>query len=276
MQASGVGPSVTTGDGPLRYPVTAGSLQALRGQAVAVGTQEATTLHWRPGERARAWLGDGTPARLTVVAVFDAGLSGPGLLLPLGLAQAQAPPGTVTTAYISLRPGASPAAVIRELNDALHDSGVIVLPRDGYLHQAKLGRAEGENIGLTATLAMAVLYTAIAIANTLVMAVRERVRDLAQLRLAGATRPQALRTTAWEGSAIAAVGVVLGLAVTTITVVAVPAALRRIGSAATVTVPWNPRLATIGACVILVLAPSIAAGYFAVRPRPLKGVGIPE
>jgi ABC-type antimicrobial peptide transport system permease subunit len=85
---------------------------------------------------------------------------------------------------------------------------------------------------------MALLYTAIAIINILVMAVR--VRDLAQLRLAGATRRQALRTTAWEAAAIAALGVLLGLAVTAITIVAVPAVLRRIGSAATVTVPLEP------------------------------------
>lgn len=276
VQASGVGATVTSGTGPLRYPLTAGSLRALHGQAVAVSTQEATTLHWRPGQQVQAWLGDGTPVRLRVAAVFDAGLSGPGLLLPLGLAQTHAPPGAATAAYTGLRPGASPAAVLTGLNDALHGTGVTAAPRDSYLHQANLGRAEGENIGLTATLAMAVLYTAIAIANTLVMAVRERVRDLAQLRLAGATRWQALRTTAWEASAIAALGVLLGLAVTAITIFAVPEALRHIGSAATVAVPWNPLLAIVGACLILVLAPSIAAGYVAVRPRPLEGMGIPE
>lgn len=232
-------------------------------------------LHWRPGQQVLAWLGDGTPVRLRVAAVFNAGLTGPGMLLPRSLAQAHMPPGTVTTAYLSLRPGASPAAVSK-LDELLRGTGAAVLTRGSYLRQAKLGRAEGENIGLTATLAMALLYTAIAITNTLVMAVRERVRDLAQLRLAGATRRQALRTPAWEAAAIAALGVLLGLAVTAITIVAVPAALRRIGSAATVTVPWNPILAITGISLLLVLAPSVIASYLAVRPRPIEGLRIPE
>ena len=173
-------------------------------------------------------------------------------------------------------PAHPPATVISKLDDVLRGTGAAVLTRGSYLRQANLGRAEGENIGLTATLAMALLYTAIAITNTLVMAVRERVRDLAQLRLAGATRRQALHATAWEAAAIAALGVLLGLAVTAITIVAVPAALRRIGSAATAAVPWTPLLATVGACLHLVLAPSIIAGYLAVRPRPLDGMRIPE
>jgi putative ABC transport system permease protein len=244
--------------------------------ATTVSTEDAAILHWRPGQRVRAWLGDGTPATLRVIATFGAGLSGPALLLPRPLVAAHTPPAAATAGYVSLRRDALAATVMSELNRALRGTGTTVLTGHGYLQQTTRTTAAGENIGLTAILAVALLYAAIAVVNTLIMAIRERVRDLAQLRLAGATRNQALRTTAWEGTIIAGFGIALGLLVTAITIVAVPAALRHVGSAATLTVPWSPLLVTVAACLVLVLAPGLAAGSIALRSRPLDGMGIPE
>lgn len=276
VQADGTGPAVTSGAGPLRYLVTRGSLSALTGQAVAVSNQEAAILGWQPGRQVRAWLGDGTAVRLRVIATYDAGLSGPALLLPRALVETHIPPGTATTAYIQLKRHASLPAVTAALRRSLAGTGTTLRARAQYLQQAPQSAAAGENIGLTAMLTVALLYVAIAVVNTLVMAGRERVRELAQYRLAGATRAQALAVPAWEATIIAVVGIILGLAVTAITAITVPIALRHLGSDAATAVPWQILLAIVGGSAVLVLVPSLAVGTVALRPRPLDGLMIPE
>lgn len=68
--------------------------------------------------------------------------------------------------------------------------------------------------GFLLVLGVAPLYTGLSVADTMVMATSDRVRDLAVLRLAGATRRQVLRLVGAEALTVVAVGAVLGLLVT--------------------------------------------------------------
>jgi putative ABC transport system permease protein len=56
-------------------------------------------------------------------------------------------------------------------------------------------------------------FVAIAAVNSLMMAIGERARELALLRLVGASRRQVIRMIRWEALAVIGFGVLIGLAV---------------------------------------------------------------
>ena len=69
--------------GGLDVGVIAGSLAALRGNAIALGRQRADAAHARVGDRVSVMVGDGNRARPTVVAIYNRALGfGDALLAP--------------------------------------------------------------------------------------------------------------------------------------------------------------------------------------------------
>jgi len=157
------------------------------------------------------------------------------------------------------------ASVRTALAEPLAADGAVVLDRQTWLDRSAAVQAEGVAIGLVAILGLAGVYAAIAVVNTLVMAVRERTGDLVLLRRAGATGRQALAMLAWEGMFVAAVGIGLGLLVTTVTLVTMPAALRTLSATAEVSVPVRPLGAVAVGCALLVVGTSAVAGAAALR-----------
>ncbi|CAM5245317.1 hypothetical protein SANTM175S_03949 [Streptomyces antimycoticus] len=114
---------------------------------------------------------------------------------------------------IRLRDGADRAAVEARLREAGRATGTQVLTKDAWASENYPRSSENTRLGLLMILGIALVYTGIALANTLVMATSDRVRDLAVLRLTGATKPQVLRLVAVEALVVVAVGSVLGAAV---------------------------------------------------------------
>ena len=69
--------------GGLDVGVTAGSLTALHGDAIALGRQRADAAHAQVGDRVAVMLGDGTRTHATVVAIYTRALAfGDALLAP--------------------------------------------------------------------------------------------------------------------------------------------------------------------------------------------------
>jgi putative ABC transport system permease protein len=114
-------------------------------------------------------------------------------------------------------PGADRAAVRRELS-RLGVAGLTVTDRDGYRAQAD---KELELNAWANTVMAAVLggFAAVAAANTLVMTVLDRRREIALLRLAGTTRRQVLGMVRREALLVAAAGLLIGGAIAWITLV---------------------------------------------------------
>jgi putative ABC transport system permease protein len=110
-------------------------------------------------------------------------------------------------------------------------------------------------------LGLSVLYALIALADTLVMTVADRRRELALLRLAGATRRQVLGTVLAETLMCVAAGTAVGLLATAVSIGGSWAALRPlIGPAMPLTVPWLMLAALTGVCaVVAVLSASLPA-----------------
>ncbi|MBX7553706.1 FtsX-like permease family protein [Streptomyces sp. NPDC004232] len=228
--------------------VTAGSLDRLGPDTVAVSRLAADQHHLAPGSTLKLTLGDGTPATLTVAAVYARGLGFGDLTFAHDLLARHVDNPLASSVLVSTaRTQTQLATTLREF------PGLRVFsPADADALQADRQQTNAEVNYLAMGLVLA--FTAIAVVNTLAMSVAERVREFALLRLAGATRRQVLRMLRTEvlsllllatslGSGIAlavltafSVGMT-GRAVPTVTpllhltVVAVAALLALVGSA---------------------------------------------
>lgn len=203
----------------LQLGVKSGSLTGLTGdgRTVAVDTLLAGTAKVKVGGRLSLWLGDGTRVRPKVVAVYERGLGLGQLVMPRSAVAAHA--GTAYDAQVLVHdaPGADQAAVQRELG-ALGVPGATVTDRAGYRAQANkdLELNAWSNQVMAAVLGG---FAAIAAANTLVMTVLDRRREVALLRLAGTTRRQILGMLRREALLVAAAGLLIGSAIAWITLI---------------------------------------------------------
>ncbi|MGC5409985.1 FtsX-like permease family protein, partial [Streptomyces sp. DT225] len=212
-------------------PVVAGRLADLDDRSIVVNEEWETH---RVGDHVRVWLGDGREVTLRVAAVLAVGTGDNGVYLtPRNAAGAP-----VDRVGIAVRAGADRQAVARGLRAAGRATGTEVLTREQWA--ATLVQGGGSTrTGLLMILAIALVYTGIALANTQVIATADRVRDFAVLRLAGATRAQVLRLAGAEALAVVAVGAGLGGAVAALNLFGVRAALGRLDVPAAVVVPWE-------------------------------------
>ncbi|WP_375232014.1 FtsX-like permease family protein [Streptomyces sp. NWU339] len=131
-------------------------------------------------------------------------------------------------------------------------------------------------LGLLLVLGIALLYTGISLVNTMVTATSDRVRDLAVLRLAGATNGQVLRLVCAESLLVVAVGALLGLAVAALNPADMWAALSLLSVRPTPVLPWPTIGAVVGACAFLAALASVAPAGPALRRRAVELAGIHE
>jgi putative ABC transport system permease protein len=255
--------------------VVSGSLGDLRGDAIAVSAIEALTLGWQVGHRATILLPDGRLLRPRVAAIFQAPPSGAAVnfLLPASAVAGERGQELVTQVYVKMRPGASPARVTAALAGlAAQYPTLVVVGRDAYLARGA-ARPPQEWLALALLVGLVVAYAAIAIVNTLVMATGERARELALLRLLGATRAQVLRMIGWEATAVIALGLGTAAAITGATLVALSLAL--VGSIA-VSIEPHLLLGVVAGGAGLVWAASMLPARLAMRTPPVVAIGVRE
>ncbi|WP_203901508.1 ABC transporter permease [Virgisporangium aliadipatigenens] len=241
-------------------PVVAGSLADLTGTdtaAVPSGT-------WRLGETAELWLGDSTPVRLRVVAVLPEQLDlDETVLLPWALRDAHTR-SLADAVYVRLAPGADPGPVAAV---AAAGGGALIRTAQ-YLSAASARRDRTNRLGTIAVIGMALLYTGIAIANTLVMATRDRARELALLRLGGTTPGQVIRLIGVEAVLVTGVGALLATVVTAVTVLATRNGLSGAAPSVEVDAPWGQLGAIVLGCLVTALLASTIPAAFLLRHRP--------
>ncbi|WP_346772013.1 FtsX-like permease family protein [Streptomyces sp. JH34] len=109
---------------------------------------------------------------------------------------------------VTFREGADRPAVRALLETAGRDTDTPVTPRAAWVEAHHPRTGGNTRAGLLLILGIALLYTGIALAHTLVTATSDRVRELAVLRLTGATKPKVLRLVAAEALMVVAVGTV--------------------------------------------------------------------
>lgn len=188
--------------------VESGRIDLGRGK-VALDANLAHNADLKVGDRVELRLPDGTKTRPEVVATYERGL---GLSqVTLGGAEMKR---HVTSAFdTEIWTKGSSAAALKHLT-----SQGTVLDRDDYTTAQSKDRA----VQAWANTTMAAVlggFAAVAAANTLVMTVLDRRRELGTLRLIGSTRRQVLRMVRWEALLVTCAGVVIGTAIALATLV---------------------------------------------------------
>ncbi|MFD8476181.1 ABC transporter permease [Streptomyces globisporus] len=249
-------------------PVVAGRLADLDDDSIVVNEEWLTT---KVGDRVSVWLGDGRKADLRIAAVLSTGTGSNGVYLTERNA-AGAPVDRVDLALP--QDGADTAAAA--LGAAAKATGVQLLTGDRWVEVHYPRSSENTRLGLWMILGIALIYTGIALANTLMMATSDRVRDLASLRLTGATKGQVLRLVGVEALVVVAVGAVLGAVIAGVNLLGVWSALGLLDVWSDVVVPWGTVAAVIGASALLATVASVLPASFALRVRPVELAGMRE
>jgi putative ABC transport system permease protein len=254
----------THGRSPLDLDVTAGRLDAVRGNAVAVSAVVASEGHVGLGDVLHVRMADTRPATLRIAAIYD---RSPGLgdvVFDPAVARRHAAERADTAVFVT---GGAPA---------LHDyarahPGVRALTRAEYL--STLHAAANEDAwAIWLIVGLSVGFATLALLNTAAMATTERRDELATIRLLGGSAWQATRMVALELVAVLGVAVVAGAVVAGVSVAGVPDGVRGIP----LVVP--PELAgglPAGAAVLGLLAAAVAA-RLALRATPATALRVKE
>jgi putative ABC transport system permease protein len=216
-------------------------------------------------------LGDGTHTQATVVAIYTRDLAfGDALLAP------ELAAGHQTTPLLNeiLSQTGQPAAVVAGRLQAL----ALRYPGLHVSDSASLVTANAANDALDNWLgpffvAMIFAFTSIAVANTLIMIALRRRRELALLRLTGATTRQVRSMARWEAILIITIGLGIGLAITATALLPLSHALTGALS------PYAPAgwlAAILGVSALLALVALSVPTRRALRTRPVEAMGIRE
>ncbi|MFF4832427.1 FtsX-like permease family protein [Streptomyces sp. NPDC001315] len=252
-----------------RLPLTAGKAADLDDESIIVNEE------WQRhtvGQRVRVWLGDGTRKTLRIAAVMTTGTGNNGVYVT----PANAPGAMVDRVDVALTDGADAGAVAAGLRAAVRASGAQVLTEDQWIRATYPQTNRTTRLGFLLVLGISLVYTGISLVNTMVMATSDRVRDLAVLRLAGATRRQVLRLVGAEALTVVAVGALLGLLVAGLNVAGMWGALRLLSVPGTIELPWAAIGAAVGACALLAVLASVVPAALALRRRAVELAGVPE
>jgi putative ABC transport system permease protein len=268
LPAVGVSPGGI--DRTLDLGVREGSLAVLPRDGVAVSVDRARSLGVGVGDPVSLRFGDGEPITLRVVATYASNLGFGEFVLPRELVAAHVSVPMDARMLVGYADGADATALDAELAAlAEHTPGVRVVDR------ATMRAADAEQArvnGWVNYLMIGVLlaFVAVAAANSLVMATGERSRELALLRLVGATRRQVTWMIRVEALAVIGFGVLLGLTVAAATLV--PFSLA-VAETAIPSRPWPVRAGVLAGAAVLGLGASELPARNLLRRDPVEVIG---
>lgn len=252
-----------------RLPLTAGKSSDLDDDSIIVNEEwERHTV----GERVDVWLGDGTRKSLKIAAVMTIGTGNNGVYVTAR----NAPAAPVDRVDVRLADGADADTVAAGLRQAVRASGGEVLTRDAWVRATYPETNRTTRTGFLLVLGIALLYTGISLVNTMVMATSDRVRELAVLRLAGATRWQVLRLVGAEAVMVVVVGGLLGALVAGLHLVGMWSALSLLSVRTSIEVPWATLAVALGACAVLAVVSAVASAGLSLRGRAVELSGVRE
>ncbi|WFE62910.1 ABC transporter permease [Micromonospora sp. WMMD714] len=250
--------------------VRSGSLADLRGSAMAASTLQAGSNGWRVGDQVTVRLGDGTPADLRVVAIYDRGFAFGDVTVAKDVVAGHTAVAGYERILVRTEPGKDVSAAL---------GGVVgQYPGSSVTSTADVSGQLADDLALSAWLnklliGIMVGYAALAAANTMVMAALARGRELALLRLVGVTGKQVKRMVHAEQTGLLGVSLLIGGAIAAVTLVSIVHTLT--GQL----VPYVPPLgwvSIIGGTTLLALFTTILPVARLLRVPPVAGIGIKE
>ncbi|MFH8694321.1 ABC transporter permease [Streptomyces chartreusis] len=183
-----------------------GSLARIGTDRIAIDKTLATSAKVGVGDKLPLYLPDGSRTKPEVVAVYGRGLG----LAAVTMDRASLAPHVTSPFDSTLLIRGGTAKALAPLGD--------VTDASGYAVEQNTDR----ELNAWANYTMAAVlsgFAAVAAANTLVMTVLDRRRELGTLRLIGSTRRQVMRMLRWEGLLVATAGIALGTAIAAATLI---------------------------------------------------------
>ncbi|MFC5667737.1 FtsX-like permease family protein [Kitasatospora misakiensis] len=242
-------------------PVVSGSAADLGPGSIIVNTVWPGNPH--AGGEVSAWLADGTRKQFKVAAVLQAGADSTQAYLDAS----DNPAGSTLPSRILVRlaPGTDRATASAALQSAVAGLGARISTPDEVSAAATDANQESSKNGMLMILGLSVLYALVALANTLVMTLGDRRRELAMLRLAGATRGQVLRAVATETLLCVGAGALVGAIASAISIGGSWAALRQLVGPTPAVVPWSTVGELLAGCAVIGLAAAVVPAALALR-----------
>ena len=210
--------------------VTQGNLAAMTPAGIAVSTQLASDKHLRLGSPVSVTYPTTGTKTYTVQAIYSQrAMAGGDYVLPLAAAEGNFPQALDTSVYIKLAPGVTTAAARPALDRVL-----AAYPNATLMDQAQYKAQQEQQVNqmlnlIYGLLALAVIIALIGIANTLVLSIYERTRELGLLRAVGTTRGQLRAMIRYEALVMSLFGAVEGLVLGVLFGWAIVAAMRSQG-----------------------------------------------
>lgn len=197
--------------------LSAGSLDALGSDGVAVPSTVAEENGWRLGQTVPVDFRDTGRRFLEVVAVYDSVLPAPGdgYLISQEL-HAQVFPEveqTDHTIYLQLAGGDAVDAERGTIEEVASQYPSAQVRDISQFKQDRIDRINSFLLVLYALLALALVIAVIGIVNTLLLSVYERTHELGLLRAVGMSRRQVASSICWESVLIALLGACTGVAI---------------------------------------------------------------
>ncbi|MCX4783675.1 ABC transporter permease [Streptomyces sp. NBC_01264] len=248
-----------------RPPLVEGSVKDLNDTSIVVNDEWPVTAVGQPVD---VWRADGTKVSLTVAAVMRRGTGGNGAYVTAANGGGARP----DRVEVRLEPGADRTAVAAALGAAVGAQGARAVTAEEWIAASQPETKRESRLAIFVVLGLALLYSLIALAGTMVAATSDRKRDLAVLRLSGATGGQVLRLVAVEAAVVVVAGAILGLLVTALNVLGTWSALSvLVGSAAPLSLPWGAMTAVAAACAAVAVPAAVLSAAVVLRGRVAPG-----
>ncbi len=197
----------------LDFEVVAGSLSGVGPDGVVLSDEKAAELGVGPGDDVELSFNRTGPVPLRVAAVYDPQGPGSDILLDLTGWNANFVERFDSSLFVVYDPAADPTAARAAVEGVAETfPGSVVLDQTEFRDEAAAQLGGFVNL-IFALLGLALLIGFFGIANTLLLSVFERTRELGLLRAIGTTRRQIRRMVTWEAVVIALFGATLGVVV---------------------------------------------------------------
>jgi len=229
---------------------------------IAIAEGYAESLDWKPGDTVEVVFADGERQSLRVKKITDDidddALAG-GAVLPREVVREHDGNALTDAVFVKDDSAVAVQARVRALNAVAADPETYA--------RARVAREENLiRLVVLVMVGLSLAYTAIAVANTLLMATTARARDFAVLRLSGATARQVATVVAAEAMVVTGIGAVLGFAVALVAVGGVAWALTKdIGVRIPLEMDWPVMGIVFGVCLALALAASVVPARLGMR-----------
>jgi putative ABC transport system permease protein len=251
-----------------RLDVIAGSLQNLPGNAVVLTRDGADLVGWSAGQQHILYFGDGARTQVVVAAVVGSGGGLPGLMMSRPFVMPHVHDPELSTVYVT-----APASAAGPLRAAAAGYGGGVESTADWLRAQAEAADRANHVVFTLLIGMALLYSAIAIGNTLLMSAAQRRREVALLRVVGGTGRQVLNAFLAETLVVIIAGLVIGVLASLVSLIAVTGVLRGTDPDAHVVMPWPVIAIVVVVSLVVGAAGVLLPARIALSARALSLVG---